>query len=751
MHHPVFPRRLFGWTSAVVVPLSFGVGAFACGSSGVTGEVGTVASSSSGTGGHGGHGGAGSGTGGTGTGGAVAPGPVARHSSSIAVSPDGTRVYVVNADSDSVSEIDTMARTLVREIPLAAAPPTVDAGGHFTPAVGPRALALSPRAGMLYVTGERTGMLHGIDLATGKVTLNVTVGSEPVGVLVAPDESAVFVACSNDGTVVRVDPKTAAVTATAVITDGTSPLGFPIQAEPWALGWSLDSKTLYVTHMLAPNVSALDPTSLKPTTSLAIPDVPTGSSKLLANGEARGLYDVVARPGTSGEVWVPHLMLAVLTAQPNLDFESTVFPTASVFQGDGGFVTRLSTNASGAGIPQPNGAFGNVTSGPHALEFTADGKWAIMLESASEDVLAIDADGRVQKQWLHAFSGHMQEGLVLSPDGKLAYVDERNTWTATTPAGASMGGDVVVLSVDTSGPAIVLAVDGAPIPRITTDPMPAAMRHGQFLFNTANTDIVPITSNRWVACASCHVEGRTDAVTWRFLQGPRDTPSNAGGVSDTGFLFHTADRRVVTDYWQTIDNEQGGHFSSANPLDGGVMETTNQTLLTALQDIQTYVNFGIPVPVPPTTDPTLVAMGKLLFDSGDVGCSGCHSGSVHTDSGEGNPMLSLEGKINLHPVGTCATAPTAPYPDVDHADQDGNPRYPCAFPPGGALCGDGSMSCVGFDTPSLRGVASSPPYFHDGSAPTLHDALLMTKGQMGDITSLSDMDIDALVEYVRSL
>ena len=48
--------------------------------------------------------------------------------------------------------------------------------------------------------------------------------------------------------------------------------------------------------------------------------------------------------------------------------------------------------------------------------------------------------------------------------------------------------------------------------------------------------------------------------------------------------------------------------------------------------------------------------------------------------------------------------------------------------------------CAGFDTPTLRGVASSPPYFHDGSAPTLHDALEMTKGKMGDITSLSDME-----------
>ena len=40
----------------------------------------------------------------------------------------------------------------------------------------------------------------------------------------------------------------------------------------------------------------------------------------------------------------------------------------------------------------------------------------------------------------------------------------------------------------------------------------ATMRHGQLLFHTANSDQVPITQNHWVACASCHLEGRSDAV-----------------------------------------------------------------------------------------------------------------------------------------------------------------------------------------------------------------------------------------------
>jgi hypothetical protein len=526
------------------------------------------------------------------------------------------------------------------------------------------------------------------------------------------------------------------VTVRVPITDGTSPIGVTIPAEPWALGWSLDGNTLFVTHMVSPRVDALDPDSLKLKNTLVIADVAPGSSKLLANGQARGLYDVVARPGSTGEIWVAHMMLAVGTPQTNdlattLDFQSTAFPTLSVLKADGTFVTRMSTNAMS--ISNNNGAFGDIVSGPHAVELTSDGKWALLLDSASEDVLAVDATGRVEAQLLHPLyqdkstQGHMQEGIVLSPDGKHAYIDERNTWGQS-----NTGGDVAVIAVDTSDPTTIkLSVDGPPIPRLSSDPMPSAMRHGQFLFNTANSDLVPVTQNHWIACATCHIEGRSDAVTWKFKEGPRDTPSNAGGVSDTGFLFRTADRSFVTDYWPTIDDEQGGSFGTLG--DGGVPgPPTDPVKLQDLKDIQTYVNFGLPVPIPPHTDPVLVAKGKTIFQDPTVGCTTCHIGApTYTDSAAGNPTHDLSGTVVVHDVGTCVTTG---FPDAAHTDLDGNPRDPCKF-----------------DTPTLRGIASSPPYLHDGSAPTIRDVLEKTKGKMGNITNLSSSDLDALVEFLRSL
>ncbi|HEY4238537.1 MAG TPA: di-heme oxidoredictase family protein [Kofleriaceae bacterium] len=610
------------------------------------------------------------------------------HSSSIAVSADGTQVYVVNADADSVSILDAASRSLVAEIPLAAGPPAVDGAGNFAPAVMPRALALSPSGAQLFVTGERAGAVFAIDLATRAVR-SAPVGSEPIGVVVSADGATVYVACSQDATVVALSASDLSILAHAAVAP-----------HPWALGWSPDG-ALEVSHLLAGTVTALDPADLSTRMTLTLPDTAPRGDRRLAHGQVRGVYDVAGRPGTA-EVWFPHLLLGTDTSQPELDFESTAFPAVSLVTG-GTYQRTLSTDAED--LVGTDGAFGDVVSGPHALAFTPDGAYALVVDTGSEDVLAIDAATGAEATLLRPLPGHMPEGIALSPDGATAYVDERNT------------SDVAVISLARDA-GLALSV-AATVPRLATDPMPADLRLGQHVFFSANSDESPITQNHWISCASCHLEGRSDAVTWRFLQGPRDTPTNAGGMTGTGFLFRDAARTAVQDYWRTIDLEQGGSFSPA----------ANADLLDALA---AYVNRAIPLPVPPTTDPTLVAAGDAIFHRADVGCATCHSGARFTDSGAGNPTLDLAGPIVLHDVGTCVAS--GPWPDAPSSDVAGNPRTACDL-----------------DTPSLSGVASTAPYLHDGSAPTLLDVLERTRGTMGDISSLSSSDEAALVEYLKSL
>jgi len=633
------------------------------------------------------------------------------HSSPIAASPDGSRLYVVHPDADSVSILDTGARTIVGEVPLGNGPPSVNAAGRFDPNVGPRALALDSVGRVLYVTGQRSSRLYAVNPDLGTVTASVLVCSEPVGVVVSKDDASVFVACAQDDEIVEVSTASMAIVATVAV-----------PRKPWGLAWGADGRTLVATHLLGPGVSmiATSPLALSSTWLMAdgpamdsVTDPASGEDPTEPHGTVRGIYDAVVRPGTE-ELWVAHLMLGIDTPEPELDFQNTVFPAISLFDGEGHPLKRLSVEAN----PGDNGAFGDVVSGPRSMTFTSDGRFAFVVDADSEDVLVIDATQRIETTLVRPLPGHLPEGAVLV-NGEL-YVQERNTE------------DVAAFKVQETATGVTVIADGPSFKSLTTDPMPAELRLGQKLFYSANSDDVPMTQNHWAACASCHVEGRSDAVTWRFAEGPRDTPTNAGGTLDTGFLLRTADRTKVEDYWQTINLEMGGHFSPTAP--------SQVPLLAALAD---YVNHAIPVPVPPHTDPTLTARGEQVFAA--VGCGSCHSGPAKTDSGSGNPALNLAGPmvstmttggVLLHDVGTCVT--DGPWTDVAHDDIDGHPRAACAF-----------------DTPALRGLWDSAPYLHDGSLETLDDVippmLYAVETMTGKTPTLSTADRQALAEYLRSL
>jgi cytochrome c peroxidase len=350
-----------------------------------------------------------------------------------------------------------------------------------------------------------------------------------------------------------------------------------------------------------------------------------------------------------------------------------------------------------------------VVSGPRALAFSPDGKLALMANSGSEDVLVFDGASGNERMLVRPLPAAFLEGIAVDHAGARAYVDGRNTH------------NVVVLALAPNDPIAPVAVDGDPIERLAAaDPMPPDLRLGQRLFYTANSAAFPLTRNFWVSCSTCHLEGQTDAVTWLFLVGPRDTPSNAGGPINTGFLLRQALRKSIVEYDTTINLEQGGFFHRTDP--------TQKPLFDALA---AFVNQAIPFPQNPNraTDATLSAQqlhGKDLFLQN---CRSCHAGEYLTDSGSGNPTLDLDGPIVLHDIGTCAVG--GAFPDQPAPDE---------------VVGKMHSACD-FDTPTLRGILTTPPYFHDGSAATLRDAV----DRLPAAATLSPDDRSALVEYLKTL
>jgi cytochrome c len=245
---------------------------------------------------------------------------------------------------------------------------------------------------------------------------------------------------------------------------------------------------------------------------------------------------------------------------------------------------------------------------------------------------------------------------------------------------------------------------------------------GKILFSSSDA---PMTSRRWIACASCHPDGHTDGRVWQNPEGPRKTTA-LFGVAHTHPLHWSADRDEVQDFEYTIRGRlmQGRGLISGSiaPKRGFEPVELDEHLAGRSKDLDAlaiYTNsfdFTLSPHIPEPGKLSVAAeRGKKHFFDKKVGCAQCHSGPYYTDS-------SLKKPFNLHDVGTG---------DDDPAEKVG-PK---------------------FDTPTLLGIYRTAPYLHNGKAKTLVDVLTTcNKSDKHGVTShLKSDELDDLVAFLKAL
>jgi len=210
---------------------------------------------------------------------------------------------------------------------------------------------------------------------------------------------------------------------------------------------------------------------------------------------------------------------------------------------------------------------------------------------------------------------------------------------------------------------------------------------GRKLFHTTGDSRI---SSDGRACASCHPDGRDDGLVWATPDGPRQTPTLAGRLAGTAPYGWNGSRSTVKKHVTNTLRRLGGT---------GLDDASMNALIAYCMDMK-----GAPHAAK-APDEALVAEGQDIFESSATGCSSCHmSDGTFTDG-------------NRHDV---------------HSKAKSDPKRR-------------------FDTPSLRSLAGTAPYFHDGRYPTLRALLLASDGKMGHTSKLSPHEMDALEAYLRSL
>jgi cytochrome c peroxidase len=103
-----------------------------------------------------------------------------------------------------------------------------------------------------------------------------------------------------------------------------------------------------------------------------------------------------------------------------------------------------------------------------------------------------------------------------------------------------------------------------------------------------------------------------------------------------------------------------------------------------------------------------------------VGCSSCHDPDSGFTDGQAHDVESLSAA------------------EREELKQSGSGKAP-------------EPTADAFDTPTLRQVGLTAPYFHDGSAKTLDDVVDGNRDRMGKTSQLSTGERRALVAYLRTL
>ena len=108
----------------------------------------------------------------------------------VAVSADGTRLYVANEDAGEASVVDIATGEILAALPV---------GGE------PEGVRISPDGSVVYVTSEEDNQVSAIDTATNTVAAQFDVGARPRASAFSPDGSRAYVTAENGGTVHVVD------------------------------------------------------------------------------------------------------------------------------------------------------------------------------------------------------------------------------------------------------------------------------------------------------------------------------------------------------------------------------------------------------------------------------------------------------------------------------------------------------------------------------------------------------------------
>ncbi|MEM7800061.1 MAG: cytochrome c peroxidase [Chloroflexota bacterium] len=312
-----------------------------------------------------------------------------------------------------------------------------------------------------------------------------------------------------------------------------------------------------------------------------------------------------------------------------------------------------------------------------------------IVNAASNDLSVIDLNANTLAA--HIEVGDKPTGILFSPDGSEAYVN--NTLAGT------------ISVINTSELTITQVIS------TTTIPLEPQLLLGKRLFNSSDDPRMGI--DQWMSCNTCHFDGEHDGQTWLLgFAGPRNT-SSLLGVAETPPFRWSGEWDELADLEFTIREDAFGHGLIDGELNCAIFPPDctnfppNAGRSADLDALSAYVaTLAILPPSSPDGLTPAVLRGQALFESEATGCASCHPAPLYTDN-------------LIHDV------------DSATADEKVGPA---------------------FNTPSLRDIVNTPPYFHHGDVYNLSDTFMLEDGSVHDLSDrLTRSEVDDLAAFLAAI
>ena len=591
-------------------------------------------------------------------------GPRPTASSPVHCDSAARRVWRVHPDNDGLAAVDADTLAVLAETDLCDDPRSVAATGAE-----------------LWVACRGDDRLVVVDALSGTPidTLDTGWGTGPIAVVATPDGTTVVAGFEGRGELRRYDASTRSETAR-----------LPLPAAPSALAISPAGDRVLAPRFLSPRDRAevweVDLATFALTRTIGIAKL-GGEANRDTTASGRGTpnqLSSIALSPDGGTAWItgtkPNVERGPLTGD-DLDSDNTVRNVLiglDLASGEPHRVLDLDNSDSA-----------------HGLAFSPLGDYLFVSLQGNDEIVVLDA-------------------LDLArPDGRGAFVSRLGTGGAPQglctdgPTGRLFSHDLTdrTLTALETEPLLregMIQVASTAVATVSEESMPLEILRGKRVFYAAGDE--RMSAEGYLSCATCHPGGGHDGRTWDFTgrgEGLRNTTTLRGRAgTGHGNVHWTANFDEIQDF----EGDVRGAFGGTGFLDDADWLATSDPLGLPkagldpdLDALAAYVgSLGrsslprSPWRAPDGSATQSALAGREVFL--DLGCASCHAGAEATDSGS-DPVV-------LHDVGTLRTTS------------------------GGRLGG----ALPGIDTPTLRGVWSTAPYLHDGSADTLDDVFRTTGG-----------------------